>query len=301
MTPWSALYLAELAVRAGIPNGLVNVVVGDGAVTGTALTTHPEIAKVSFTGSTRAGAAIMQNVAQAGIRPMTLELGGKSPVVVFEDADIDLAADCLARGILPNAGQFCVAGSRMIVHRSVADQLAARLAARFGAERPAPTWAATPGFSPIISEAQLRRIDGIVQAARDAGAELVCGGTRFDDPGSFYRPTILAGVDSRNPAVTDEIFGPVVTFQTFDTEEEAVELAAHPTYGLCAGLFTRDLSRSLRMTRAIQAGTVWVNRYNRSRDHILPTGGWKASGLGKDLGREAYHANRRSKSVLIAL
>ncbi|MCJ8140987.1 aldehyde dehydrogenase family protein [Falsirhodobacter halotolerans] len=299
MTPFSALYMAELSVRAGIPAGLVNVVLGDGVTTGPAITGHPGIDKVSFTGSTRAGAAIMEHVARTGIKPMTLELGGKSPMVVFDDADLDLTADCLERGILPNAGQFCVAGSRIIVQRGIADALAERLAARFAVHRPAATWADQPGFCPIISETQLARIDGIVQAAVAEGARLVTGGARFDHPGSFYRPTLIRDVTAASPAVTQEIFGPVATFQTFDTEDEAMELAAHPTYGLCAGLFTRDLSRALRLTRRLQAGTVWVNRYGRSRDHILPTGGWKASGLGKDLGREAYTANRRTKSVLI--
>ncbi len=301
MTPYSTLYMAELALRAGLPAGLVNVVVGDGPTTGTALTGHPGIDKVSFTGSTRAGGAIMENIARTGIKPMTLELGGKSPQVVFADADLDLAADCLARGILPNAGQFCVAGSRMIVHRSIADDLADRLVTRFAQERPAATWDDPAGFSPIISDRQMQRIDSIVRAAQSHGAELLCGGAPFDRAGSFYRPTLITGVTAENPAVTDEIFGPVATFQTFDTDDEALALANHPTYGLCAGVFTRDLSRALRMSRAIEAGTVWVNRYGRSQDHILPTGGWKASGLGKDLGREAFHANRRSKSVLIDL
>ncbi|MDB6454306.1 aldehyde dehydrogenase family protein [Falsirhodobacter sp. 20TX0035] len=301
MTPFSTLYMAELSVRAGIPAGLINVVLGDGPVTGTAITGHPGIDKISFTGSTRAGAAIMENIARTGIKPMTLELGGKSPMVVFDDADVDLTADCLERGILPNAGQFCVAGSRIIVQRGIADALAARLAERFGRHRPAATWEAEAGFSPIISETQLARIDGIVQAAAGQGGEILCGGTRFDHAGSFYRPTLIAGVTPSNPAVTEEIFGPVATFQTFDTEDEAMELARHPSYGLCAGLFTRDLSRALRLTRRLEAGTVWVNRYGRSRDHILPTGGWKASGLGKDLGREAFAANRRTKSVLIDL
>lgn len=301
MTPFSTLYMAELSVRAGLPPGLVNVVLGDGPVTGNAMTGHPGIDKISFTGSTRAGAAIMENIARSGIRPMTLELGGKSPMLVFDDADPDLAADCLARGILPNAGQFCVAGSRFILQRGIAERLLERLAPRFTAPSPAPTWARVPGYSPIISETQLGRIDGIVQAARMQGGEILCGGTRFDHEGSFYRPTLIAGVSATNPAVTEEIFGPVASVQIFDTEEEGAELARHPTYGLCAGLFTRDLSRALRLTRRIEAGTVWVNRYNRSRDHILPTGGWKASGLGKDLGREAFAANRRTKSVLIEL
>ncbi len=301
MTPYSTLYMAELAVRAGIPAGLINVVLGDGPRTGNAITGHPGISKVSFTGSTRAGSAIMENIARTGIKPMTLELGGKSPQLVFADADLDLAAECLAKGILPNAGQFCVAGSRMIVHHSIAEALAERLAQRFAQETPAATWDDPGGSSPIISEAQLQRIDGIVQAALGQGAELLCGGSRFDRPGSYYQPTLLAGVSAENPAVTEEIFGPVATFQTFDSEEEALRLASHPTYGLCAGIFSGDLTRAVRVSRALEAGTVWVNRYGRSQDHILPTGGWKASGLGKDLGREAFLANRRSKSVLIDL
>jgi len=299
MTPYSTLYMAELAVRAGIPAGLVNVVLGDGPVTGAAITGHAGIDKVSFTGSTRAGAAIMENIARTGIKPMTLELGGKSPMLVFDDADPDLVAKCLERGILPNAGQFCVAGSRIIIQRGIAEAMAERLILRFAAQRPAPTWAAEAGFSPIISEPQLQRIDGIVQAAQAQGGQILCGGARFDREGSFYQPTLIGVTDSANPAVSEEIFGPVATFQIFDTEEEGIALASHPSYGLCAGLFTRDLSRALRLTRRLEAGTVWVNRYGRSRDHILPTGGWKASGLGKDLGREAFAANRRTKSVLI--
>lgn len=301
MTPYTTLYMAELSVRAGLPAGLINVVLGDGPVTGAAITGHPQIDKVSFTGSTRAGAAIMENVARTGIKPMTLELGGKSPMVVFEDADLDLAADCLDRGIMPNAGQFCVAGSRILVQHSIADALAERLQARFNRHQPADTLAEEAGFSPIISVGQMTRINGIVQAARAQGADVLCGGTPFDREGSYYRPTLIAGVTQDNPAVTEEIFGPVATFQTFATEDEAMALARHQTYGLAAGLFTRDLSRALRLSRRLEAGTVWVNRYGRSRDHILPTGGWKASGLGKDLGREAYLANRRSKSVLIDL
>ncbi|MGF1630847.1 MAG: aldehyde dehydrogenase family protein [Kiloniellaceae bacterium] len=301
MTPYSALFLVELSVRAGLPEGLINVVLGDGTVTGTALTIHPGVDKLSFTGSTRAGAQIMENIARTGIKAMTLELGGKSPMLVFADADLDLAAECLDRGIMPNAGQFCVAGSRMIVAREIAEPLAERLAERFARYSPAATWDETSGFSPIISETQLARIDGIVDASVAKGGEILCGGDRFDREGSYYRPTLIGGVDAQNPAVVEEIFGPVATFQTFETEEEALSMASHPTYGLCAGIFTRDLGRALRLSRRIEAGTVWINRYGRSRDHILPTGGWKASGLGKDLGREAYHASRRTKAVLAEL
>ncbi|WP_429932401.1 aldehyde dehydrogenase family protein [Agrobacterium vitis] len=301
MTPFSSIYLAQLAVQAGIPAGLINIVLGDGAVTGNAITGHPDIAKVSFTGSTGAGQAIMGNIARAGVKPMTLELGGKSPQLVFADADLDKAAAAIAQSILSNAGQACVAGSRLIVERSVMEPLAEAIIAKMKAVKAGPTWDATAQYSPIISQRQRERIDNIVKAAIHAGAECLTGGDIMEGDGYFYTPTLLSHVDQHSPAVTQEIFGPVLTIQSFEHEDEALALADHPTYGLCAGLFTRDISRALRLTRSLQAGTVWVNRYGRSRDHILPTGGYKQSGIGKDLGREAYHANRKSKSVLIGL
>jgi len=301
MTPFSSIFMAQLAIKAGLPAGLINIVLGDGPVTGNAITGHPDISKVSFTGSTAAGAAIMANIARTGIRPMTLELGGKSPQLVFADADIEKAAAAIAGNILSNAGQACVAGSRIIVEESAADALSAAIIARMKAVKPGPTWDETTQYSPIISEVQRRRIDGIVQAAVAHGGECLTGGANMDGPGYFYQPTLIANVDRTSPAVTEEIFGPVLTLQTFRTEEEALALADHPTYGLAAGLFSRDISRVMRLSRAIQAGTIWVNRYGRSRDHILPTGGYKRSGIGKDLGREAYLANRKSKSVLIGL
>jgi aldehyde dehydrogenase (NAD+) len=301
ITPFSTLYMAELAVEAGIPVGLINIVLGDGPTTGNAITGHPDISKISFTGSTAAGAAIMANIARTGIKPMTLELGGKSPQLVFADADLELAASAIARSILANAGQACVAGSRLIVAREVVDGLSATIARHMADIRPGATWDENTQYSPIISQRQLDRIDVIVRKATDRGAECVVGGKRMDREGYFYKPTLLCGVDANSPAVTEEIFGPVLTIQTFEDEEEALALADHPTYGLAAGLFTRDLSRAIRITKALQAGTVWVNRYGRSRDHILPTGGYKRSGIGKDLGREAYLANCKTKSVLIDL
>ncbi|WP_460452142.1 aldehyde dehydrogenase family protein [Alsobacter sp. SYSU BS001988] len=301
LTPFATLRMAELSVKAGLPPGLVAVVLGDGPTTGAALVAHPDVAKVSFTGSTAAGAAIMANIARSGVKPMTLELGGKSPQVVFADADIDLAAASIAGSVMANAGQACVAGTRLVVEAPVADALVEKIIARLRTIRPGPTWDAATAFAPIISERQLGRIDGIVRGALATGAEALVGGQRLDRDGSFYAPTVLAGVEASSPAVTDEIFGPVLTVQTFADEDEALRLADHPSYGLAAGLFTRDLSRALRVTRRLHAGTVWVNRYGRSRDHILPTGGFKGSGIGKDLGREAYQANRRSKSVLISL
>lgn len=301
MTPFSTVYLAELAIRAGLPAGLINIVLGDGPVTGTAITGHPDIAKVSFTGSTGAGSAIMANIARTGIKPMTLELGGKSPQLVFADADLEKAAAAIAQSMLSNAGQACVAGSRLIVEETIAAPLAEAIVTRMKTAKPGPTWDEASEYSPIISKRQLNRIHGIVEAAVAAGGECLFGGDPMDAPGYFYQPTLIAVRDSSSPAITEEIFGPVLTLQTFADEDEALALADHPTYGLAAGLFTRNLSRALRLTQRLEAGTVWVNRYSRSRDHILPTGGYKRSGIGKDLGREAYHANRKSKSVLISL
>jgi len=301
MTPFSAIYMAQLALKAGVPAGLINIVLGDGRTTGRAITRHPGISKVSFTGSTQAGAAIAEDIARSGIKPLTLELGGKSPQVVFADADLDKAASAIASSILANGGQGCVAGTRLIAEKSIASALVEKVAARMKDVRPGPTWDEGSQYSPIISEKQLNRIDGIVKAAIKAGADCVIGGGPMERAGYFFQPTLLANVGQESPAVTEEIFGSVLTVQTFATEEEALALADHPTYGLAAGLYTSDLSRAIRLSRRIQAGTIWVNRYNRSRDHILPTGGYKRSGLGKDLGREAYVAYRKSKSVLIGL
>jgi len=301
MTPFSTLHLARLAVQAGIPEGIFNVVLGDGLTTGTALTGHPGIDKVSFTGSTKAGSAIMENIARTGVKPMTLELGGKSPQIVFADADLDKAAAAIAGNILANAGQACVAGSRLLVEASIADRFAEEIVRRLQGVVPRPTWDEASRYSPIISERQIGRIDSIVKATLAEGAECLTGGHIMDAPGYFYTPTLIAGVTAHSPAVLEEIFGPVLTMQVFSDEEEALALADHPTYGLAAGLYTRDVSRALRLSRALQAGTIWVNRYGRSRDHFLSTGGYKRSGIGKDLGREAYLANRKSKSVLIGL
>lgn len=235
MTPFSTLYLAELADRAGIPAGLINIVLGDGMTTGNAITGHPDIAKVSFTGSTRAGSAIMENIARTGIKPMTLELGGKSPQIVFADADIDRAAAAVALSITSNAGQACVAGSRLIVEKSAAPALIDAIVRRMQTVVPGPTWDATSQYSPIISEKQRQRIDDIIAASIAGGAECLTGGGVMDAPGYFYRPTLVAAVDQASPAIAEEIFGPVLTLQTFEDEEEAMALADHPSYGLAAG------------------------------------------------------------------
>lgn len=299
-TPFSILRLVELAAKAGIPEGILNVVQGTGAVTGGLLVRHPGIAKITFTGSVATGAAIMAASAAHGLKPVTLELGGKSPQIIFDDADIALAASRTARAILSNAGQECVAGSRLIVHRAVAEGVVERIANLMRAARPRPTWDAGCSYSPIIAGDHLARIADTVARATAAGAEIRCGGAAFEAPhGAFFQPTILTGATAGNPAVTQEIFGPVLTVQTFESEEEAVAMANDSNLALAAGLYTRDLSRALRVQKALEAGTVWINRYGRSDDFIIPTGGFKHSGFGKDLGREAFLGNLRQKSVLV--
>lgn len=301
MTPFSTLYLAELAVEAGLPKGLINVVLGDGPTTGHEITGHPDIAKISFTGSIRAGQAIMTRIAATGMKPMTLELGGKSPQLVFADADLDLAAASIAGSIMSNAGQVCNAGSRVLVDKQIRDALLERLIPLMTSEKSGPTWDARTEYSPIISNKQRMYIDNIVRQAAEGGAEVLTGGKPVGGPGFFYEPTVLSSLDPQSPALSNEIFGPVLTVQTFENEDEALTLGNDSAYGLAAGVFTSDLGRGLRMSKALQAGNIWVNRYGRSGDHILPTGGYKHSGIGKDLGKEAYGANRQSKSVLIGL
>lgn len=302
LTPYSALRLAELAIQAGVPPGLFNIVQGDGRTTGDALSRHPLVSKMTFTGSTRTGAAIMAACALTGPKPVTLELGGKSPQLVFDDApDLDRLAGMIAGAITGNAGQVCVAGSRLIVQRGIADALVERIAARFAALRPGATWDDAATLPPIISAQQAGRILETVERARDAGARLRCGGGLFDagPGGAYFQPTLIEGVHASNPAVQEEIFGPVLTVQTFGDEEEGLALAAHEHYGLAAGVHTADIGRALRAMRGISAGTVWINRYGRSADFVIPTGGYHQSGIGKDLGRQAVEANLRFKSVLI--
>ncbi|MDB5446737.1 MAG: aldehyde dehydrogenase [Phenylobacterium sp.] len=302
LTPFSVLRLAELAIEAGLPPGLFNVIQGLGGVAGDALCRHPKVAKVTFTGSTRTGRAIMAACAETGPKPVTLELGGKSPQIVFADSpDLDRVAATVARAITLNAGQVCVAGSRLLVEARVADQVVDKIAAIFAALKPGPTWRADATLPPIISEPQLQKIDEVVQRAIAGGATVVTGGGRAPDPqdGAYYRPTLLRDLDPESEAVREEIFGPVLTVQTFTDEAAAFEMANDSTYGLAAGVHTGDVARALRAVRRLEAGTVWVNRYGRSDDFILPTGGYKHSGIGKDLGKQAFEANLRLKTALV--
>lgn len=302
LTPYSTIRLAELAVEAGLPAGILNIVQGSGAVSGSALVAHPLVRKVSFTGSTLTGARIMSDAAYHGMKPVTLELGGKSPQLVFDDAgEVTDVAERILRGFTANGGQACVAGTRLIVQRGIADALISQLITRCQDFRPGLTWDENSRYAPVIDRRQAEKIQQIVDAASLQGGEILVGGQRFADTGDgyFWQPTLIANVSPDSPALQEEIFGPVLTIQIFDEEEQGLALASHPTYGLCAGVHTKNLDRALRAMRGIAAGTVWINRYGRSGDFIIPTGGFHGSGIGKDLGRQAFEACRRYKSVLI--
>lgn len=302
LTPFTAVRLAELAIEAGLPPGIFNVVVGDGPNAGEPLVRHPDVACVSFTGSTVTGRRIMAAAAEAGPKPVTLELGGKSPQIVFADVlDRERLADMVAAGTSRNGGQLCYCGSRLIVHEALADRLIDDVVARMKQVRPGATWDETTTLAPIVSSRQLERVEDIVQRGAAAGAEIRLGGTRLDHGGgAFFAPTV-AMAKQDNPLQQEEVFGPVLSVQTFREPEEAFALAAHDTYGLAAGIHTQNITRALDAARRIEAGMVWINTYGRSTDIGTPFGGFKRSGFGKDFGAAAYLKYTRLKNVWIDL
>lgn len=302
MTPYSIVEVARLAVEAGVPAGLFNIVHGRGGTTGAALVSSPDTHYVTFTGSTATGAAIMAGAAQAGLKPVSLELGGKGPQLVFADApSLDRTADMIARGFTYNSGQVCFAGSRLVVDRKVQDDLLDRVMRRIATARPGPTWSTDTTLPPIISDGQADRIDRLVRTTVDEGADLLTGGKPIaaTNAARFYEPTILGNVMPSMTGFKEEVFGPVLAVQPFDDPEEGLALADHPVYGLSASVHTSDLNRALAAARSVQAGTVWVNSFGRGADMTSPFGGYKSSGLGKDMGRDGFVKYLKQKSVWI--
>lgn len=302
-TPLSALFMARLLADAGLPPGVLNVVTGYGAELGDHLVTHPDVAKVAFTGSTTVGSHVA-GLAGRALRPLTAELGGNAANIVFADADIEKAVGTTISAFVFNTGQFCMAGPRLLVERPVLEPMLEALAGAlphvpFGD----PADPATV-IGPLASRKQLDKVAGMVDAARDGGARVVTGGERaagdgFGD-GFFYRPTVLADVTSDTEAVREEVFGPVLTVQAFDSEAEAIALANSTPYGLAAGLQTESISRAHRVAAALDAGIVWVNGWGLL-DPAMPFGGVKSSGWGRENGPEQLDAYTRTKSVIIGL
>jgi acyl-CoA reductase-like NAD-dependent aldehyde dehydrogenase len=298
----SVLETLRLAADAGFPPGVLNVVTGAGEP-GAALVDHPGVAKIAFTGSETTGKAI---AARAGGRlaQVTMELGGKSPNIVFADAALDAAEAGLLAGIYGASGQSCVAGSRALLQREIHDELLERVERRAAGVVLGDPMADTTQMGPIANVPQLERVEAMVGAAREEGARVVTGGERaavdaFPD-GLFYRPTVLDGVGNDATIAQDEVFGPVLTVIPFETEDEAVALANDTRFGLAAGVWTRDVKRAHRVARRLQAGTVWLNTY-RAITFNSPFGGYKESGFGRVNGAEAIDGFLQTKSVWVEL
>lgn len=298
VTSASAIRLAELAIQAGIPPGVVNVVTGS-RTAGEALVDHPDVAKIAFTGSDAAGRVI---AARAGARlaTCTLELGGKSPNIVFADAPIDNAVVGLLSGIFAAAGQTCIAGSRAYIHQSIYDQVVEKLVARAGKIKLGDPLLPDTQMGPAATAAQLQKNETLVKRATDAGAQILQGGRRAAvaglEGGFFFEPTILHHVAAENPILQEEVFGPVLAVAPFSSEDEVVAQANATRYGLAAGVWTRDLQRAHTMARRLQAGTVWINTY-RALTYNSPFGGYKDSGIGRVNGAEAIDQFLQTKSV----
>ena len=298
-TSRTVLRFAQLASEAGFPDGVINVVTGYGAEAGAALVENPTIAKISFTGSTRTGSAIAASAAARFIG-CTLELGGKSPNIVFDDANIENAAMGVIAGIYAAAGQTCIAGSRVFAHRSVYDELLERVSARARSIVIGDPLDDATELGPLAFGDQLEKVKSYVDIGVDEGATLYAGGGRPDVnlPGYYFEPTVLTDVTNSMRVVREEIFGPVAAIMPFDTEDEVIGLANDTEFGLAAGVWTQNLARAHRMSRRLEAGTIWVNTY-RAMSPMSPRQGFKSSGVGIEHGIETMHEYTRLKSVWI--
>ncbi|MHC3467251.1 aldehyde dehydrogenase family protein [Streptomyces sp. 7R007] len=299
-TPLSALYMARLLQRAGVPDGVVNVVTGSGPVAGEALLRHRGIDKVAFTGSTAIGRHVA-SVAGEALRPVTMELGGNAAHLVFEDADLEKAVGAIIKAFVFNTGQFCMGGPRLLVARPVHDTLLGILAEAVPGVPVGDPRDPETVVGPMAGEKHLKKVEEYVDLARKEGGRIVCGGERLDlDGGYYYRPTVIAGLSNDSRVVQEEIFGPVLTVQPFDTEDEAVELANSTPYGLASGIQTQNLARAHRVAGRLQAGIVWINDW-AMLDPAVPFGGVKDSGFGREYGPEALAAYTKVKSVVVSL
>jgi acyl-CoA reductase-like NAD-dependent aldehyde dehydrogenase len=302
-SPLTALRLAELAGEAGLPDGVFNVVPGPGVVVGPALARHRGVDKITFTGSTEVGKSLLRAVGESDVKAITLELGGKSPQVVLADVgDLDAAASSIGWGIFYNSGQTCNAGSRLVVHRSVREELVERIAALGRKLAPGEPLDPATRLGAIVDEHQLEKVLGYVALGEQEGARLVAGGERVrEDSGGFYiPPTILDGVSNDWRVAREEIFGPVLTVTEFEDEADALRIANDTPYGLAAGIWTRDVKKAHRLARAIQAGTVWINTFDTA-DITVPFGGFKQSGFGRDKGMAALDGYTQLKTTWMDL
>jgi acyl-CoA reductase-like NAD-dependent aldehyde dehydrogenase len=299
-TPVTALELAALIEEAGFPPGVVNVVTGFGPVVGKALAGHPDVDKIAFTGSTATGISVAHAAADR-LAGVTLELGGKSAQLVFPDADLDAAANGVIAGVFAASGQTCMAGSRLLVHRSVHDDLVARIVDRAESIKLGDPSEPSTEMGPLANAPQFTKVSGMLATAIADGAKIVTGGGPDPDLGGFFvRPTVLTGVTPTTEIVCEEVFGPVLAVLPFDTEEEAVALANSSRYGLAGAVWTKDIHRGHRIAHQLRAGTVWINAY-RTVGPNVPFGGYKHSGIGRENGIEAIYEYTETKSIWVEL
>jgi aldehyde dehydrogenase (NAD+) len=301
-TSASILEFMKLIEAAGFPPGVVNVVTGFGAEVGVPLVAHPLVVRVAFTGSDATGRRIYEAAAR-GMKRVTMELGGKSPNIVFDDADLDGALKGVVSGILAATGQTCVAGSRLLVQRTVHDRFVEKLAAFVKSARMGNPMSPDTQIGPIANPPQLQKILKYIEIAKDEGARLVLGGARGSSPecgdGWFVEPTIFAGVNNSMRIAQEEVFGPVLAIIPFEDEEEAIAIGNDVVYGLAAGVWTQSIRRALKMADRLQAGTVWINTY-RANSYMSPFGGYKQSGFGREGGQEMIKEYLQMKSVWIS-
>jgi len=301
LTPLTAIRIAELALEAGVPPGVFNVLPGKGRIAGEALVKHPGVAKVSFTGSTEVGTHLMRTAADT-LKRLTLELGGKSPNIIFADADLDAALKGATAGIFYGKGEVCGAGSRLFVEKPIYDDFVAKLAERAKKLAPADPMDPKTRLGSLVSKTQMDKVLGYVESGVKEGAKLVAGGQRqpVNGKGAFVQATVLAGVNNRMRVAQEEIFGPVLSVIPFDGVDDAVTQANDVPYGLAAGVWTRDVKKAHTVAHRLAAGTVWVNMYN-FYDPGMPFGGVKGSGFGRDLGEACLHEYTQVKSVWMNL
>ena len=300
-TPLTALLFGEVALEAGLPAGAFNVVSGGGSTAGAALVRHPDVDKISFTGSTEVGRQIMKMAADTNKR-VTLELGGKSPNIIFADADLKSAVRGAQTGIFYGKGEVCAAGSRLLVERSVHQQVIEQLADGAKKLTPGDPLDKSTRLGALVSKKQQETVLSYIKKGVDEGAQLVAGGkaVKPNGKGFFVEATVFDGVEPGMTIAREEIFGPVLAVLTFDDYEQGVTLANQTIYGLAAGIWTKDIQKAHRAAKAIRAGTVWINSYN-FYDSGAPFGGFKASGFGRDLGREALDGYLETKTVWVQL